>query len=88
MTRPPAPELKTSNDTERDPQFVGVVSYFPEPGQYALGPHEYLEHLHQVKSAVHIPVIGSLNGGYSDGIKSDPRGHTRCPNCLRDPAYR
>jgi dihydroorotate dehydrogenase (fumarate) len=45
-----------------DPQFAAVVSYFPEPEQYALGPHEYLEHLHQIKSAVHIPVIGSLNG--------------------------
>ena len=45
-----------------DRQFAGVVSYFPEPAAYALGPHEYLEHLRRVKEAVKIPVIGSLNG--------------------------
>ncbi len=45
-----------------DPGFAGVVSYFPEPEQYALGPGEYLEHLRRVKDAVRIPVIGSLNG--------------------------
>lgn len=45
-----------------DPQFAGVVSYFPQPDEYALSPDRYLEHLRQIKRAVAIPVIGSLNG--------------------------
>jgi dihydroorotate dehydrogenase (fumarate) len=45
-----------------DRQFATVVSYFPEPDSYALGPDEYLEHVRRVKAAVKIPVIGSLNG--------------------------
>src|SRR6516164_4686016 len=45
-----------------DRQFATVVSYFPEPESYALGPDEYLEHLRRVKHAVKIPVLGSLNG--------------------------
>lgn len=38
-----------------------ALSYFPEP-DLALGPDEYLEHLHRVKQAVEIPVIASLCG--------------------------
>lgn len=45
-----------------DRQFATVLSYFPEADHYALGPDEYLEHLHRLKSAVNIPVIASLNG--------------------------
>ncbi len=45
-----------------DHRFSTVVSYFPEPDRYALGPDEYLDHLRRVKEAVSIPVIGSLNG--------------------------
>src|SRR5678815_4226179 len=37
-----------------DRQFATVVSYFPEPDDYALRPHEYLEHLRRVKEAVKI----------------------------------
>ena len=36
-------------------------SYLPDP-ELALGPDEYLEHLHRVKKAVAIPVIASLCG--------------------------
>lgn len=43
-------------------QFAAVLAYFPEPERYPLGPDEYLEHLRRVKSAVRVPVIGSLNG--------------------------
>src|SRR6476619_6196918 len=50
-----------------DRQFAAVVSYFPEPEAYALGPDEYLEHLRRVKEAVKIPVIGSLNGTSAEG---------------------
>ncbi|MBE3561663.1 MAG: dihydroorotate dehydrogenase-like protein, partial [Ktedonobacteraceae bacterium] len=35
---------------------------FPDLDYYNLGPEPYLEHLHRVKEAVAIPVIGSLNG--------------------------
>src|SRR5471032_2981857 len=45
-----------------DSRFAPVVSYFPQPDSYALSPDGYLEHLRRVKSAVKIPVIGSLNG--------------------------
>jgi dihydroorotate dehydrogenase (fumarate) len=45
-----------------DRRFTTVLSYFPEPNVYALGPHEYLEHVRRVKSAVKIPLIASLNG--------------------------
>src|SRR5437773_1359434 len=49
-----------------DERFAGVLSYFPEPGEYALGPEEYLEHIHRVKSAVKIPIVGSLNGSTAE----------------------
>lgn len=45
-----------------DRQFATVVSYFPQPDHYAVSPDAYLEHVRQVKGAVRIPVIGSLNG--------------------------
>jgi len=37
-------------------------SYFPEHSSYDMGPEEYLEHLHNIKKSVNIPVIASLNG--------------------------
>lgn len=39
-----------------------ALSYFPELDRYNLEPDIYVEHLHRVKQAVGIPVIGSLNG--------------------------
>ena len=39
-----------------------ALSYFPDLDHYNLEPEQYLEHLHKVKQAVQIPVIGSLNG--------------------------
>ncbi len=41
--------------------FAEAGTFAPDP-MYALGPDEYLDHLRQVKQAVRIPVIGSLNG--------------------------
>jgi dihydroorotate dehydrogenase (fumarate) len=38
------------------------LSYFPDLGEYNLGPEGYLEHIRQAKAAVNIPIIGSLNG--------------------------
>jgi dihydroorotate dehydrogenase (fumarate) len=45
-----------------DRQFETILSYYPGPHEYSLGPHEYLEHLRHVKEAVRIPVMASLNG--------------------------
>jgi dihydroorotate dehydrogenase (fumarate) len=45
-----------------DAKFAGIVSYFPESNAYSMSPGAYLEHLHRAKSAVKIPVIGSING--------------------------
>jgi dihydroorotate dehydrogenase (fumarate) len=39
-----------------------ALSYFPDLDHYNLEPDAYVEHLHRIKQAVQIPVIGSLNG--------------------------
>jgi dihydroorotate dehydrogenase (fumarate) len=44
-----------------------AVHYFPDLSIYNQGPEGYLEHIRQVKAAVEIPVIGSLNGVSSGG---------------------
>jgi len=52
-----------------DESSAEAGSYFPEP-ELAPGPDEYLEHLRQVKAAVRIPVIASLNGVTTSGWTS------------------
>jgi len=47
--------------------YAESLSYFPDLDHYNLGPESYLEHLHRIKAAVSIPVIGSLNGVSSGG---------------------
>ncbi|NOK61865.1 MAG: dihydroorotate dehydrogenase-like protein [Chloroflexi bacterium AL-W] len=42
--------------------YAEALSYFPELDDYNLEPDTYLEHVHRVKKAVNIPIIGSLNG--------------------------
>jgi dihydroorotate dehydrogenase (fumarate) len=42
--------------------FADIVSMFPKPGEYPLGPDEYAAHIARAKSAVSIPIIASLNG--------------------------
>ena len=42
--------------------YAESLSYFPELGEYRMGPESYLEHLQKAKAAVNIPVLGSLNG--------------------------
>lgn len=42
--------------------FAEAISYFPNYDEFRLGPHEYLDHIRKVKSAVQCPVIASLNG--------------------------
>src|SRR5262245_16965946 len=55
-----------------DESSAEAGSYFPEP-EFALGPDEYLEHLRQVKAAVGIPVLASLNGISTSGWTSCAR---------------
>ena len=47
--------------------FAESLDYFPDMDHYHVGPELYLEHLHNVKRAVDIPVIGSLNGVSTGG---------------------
>jgi dihydroorotate dehydrogenase (fumarate) len=42
--------------------FAESLTYFPNTGDYNLGPDEYVELLHKAKQSLGIPVIGSLNG--------------------------
>lgn len=47
--------------------FAEAQTYLPTTGNFSLTPDHYIEHLHAVKQAVKIPVIGSLNGVSSGG---------------------
>ena len=42
--------------------FAEALTYFPSPQAFALGPEEYLDQIRQIKQAVAVPVIASLNG--------------------------
>jgi len=60
--------LKLQEDIERT-LFVSPESldFFPDFGQYSIGPDRYIEHLQKIKEAVNVPVIGSLNGVSTGG---------------------
>jgi len=47
--------------------FAESLSYFPDLGNYKLGPDGYLDHVRRAKATVGIPVIGSLNGVSTGG---------------------
>jgi dihydroorotate dehydrogenase (fumarate) len=47
--------------------FAEAQSYLPSTSDYLLGPDAYLDQLRRVKSAVSVPVIGSLNGTTASG---------------------
>ncbi len=47
--------------------YAEALDYFPEQDQYDVGPDSYLAHIEQMKAAVDIPVIGSLNGSTPGG---------------------
>jgi dihydroorotate dehydrogenase (fumarate) len=47
--------------------FAEALSYYPDLGNYKLGPDAYLEHIRKAKAAVKIPIVGSLNGVSSGG---------------------
>jgi dihydroorotate dehydrogenase (fumarate) len=42
--------------------FAESLTYFPEVGEYNLGPAEYVELVRKAKESLSIPIIGSLNG--------------------------
>jgi dihydroorotate dehydrogenase (fumarate) len=44
-----------------------ALSYYPDLGNYNVGPSEYLERIRQATEAVDIPIIGSLNGVSTGG---------------------
>lgn len=48
-----------SEGTESSPESL---SYFPQAGEFVLGPDGYLEHIRKAKQAVKIPIVASLNG--------------------------
>ena len=47
--------------------FAESLTYFPQPGEFRLGPEGYLEHIRKAKEAVDIPIIASLNGATVGG---------------------
>jgi dihydroorotate dehydrogenase (fumarate) len=59
---------------EMGESFAEALSYLPNPVQFQLGPHEYLEQIRRIKAAVEIPVIASLNGSSLGGWLSYARG--------------
>ena len=44
-----------------------ALSYFPQAGEFRLGPYQYLEQIRLVKQTVNLPVIASLNGTTPEG---------------------
>ena len=53
--------------------YPEALSYLPRPGEYPLGPHEYLEQVARIRRAVAVPVIASLNGTTDAGWLSYAR---------------
>lgn len=60
--------LKLHEDLSRgEDQFAEAATQLPQVGLYAVGPEAYLKKLAELKKALAIPVIGSLNGVSSGG---------------------
>ena len=57
--------------------FAAAVDYFPSMPDYPNAPDRYLANLQRIKTAVHVPVIASLNA-------SSPGGWTRHARLLVD----
>jgi len=47
--------------------FAESLSFFPQAGEFHLGPEGYLNHVRKAKEAVRIPIIASLNGATVGG---------------------
>jgi dihydroorotate dehydrogenase (fumarate) len=52
---------------EHDNSNAEAQDWFPATSDFTLGPDQYLEQIRQVKAAVKVPVIGSLNGSTPGG---------------------
>lgn len=53
--------------TQGTESFAEALSYFPSPGEFKLGPEEYLELIEKAKQTVRTPIIASLNGTTKGG---------------------
>ena len=42
--------------------YAEALTYFPDLATYNMGAEKYLDHIHQLKQAVSVPLIASLNG--------------------------
>ncbi|MDF7801180.1 dihydroorotate dehydrogenase-like protein [Pontiellaceae bacterium B1224] len=47
--------------------FPEAMSYFPDLGEYQVGPNQYIQLIGEAVQAVDIPIIGSLNGVSHEG---------------------
>jgi len=47
--------------------YAEALNYFPQPEEFRLTPYQYLDHIANLKKAVDIPIIGSLNGVSTGG---------------------
>ncbi|MCZ7638984.1 MAG: dihydroorotate dehydrogenase-like protein [Verrucomicrobia bacterium] len=47
--------------------YAESLSYFPQVGEFRLGPDDYLEHIGRAKQATRIPIIASINGASVGG---------------------
>lgn len=47
--------------------YAEALSYFPDLNRYNVGPDAYLRHIQNAKTAVDVPIIGSLNGMSAGG---------------------
>jgi dihydroorotate dehydrogenase (fumarate) len=47
--------------------FAESLTYLPMRGEFRTGPEGYLEHIRKCASAVHVPIIASLNGATLGG---------------------
>lgn len=47
--------------------FAEALSYFPQVGEFRLGPEDYLELVSSARKATEIPIIASLNGTSAGG---------------------
>lgn len=66
-------EQITQNQTGRvwhmdadDPHFAETLAHFPAPHDYSMSPDGYAAHVNQVKAAVRVPVIASMNGSSAE----------------------
>ena len=55
-------QLVTDAATEVEFDAEASRGYFPEAGEFHLGPEQYLEQIRRTKEAVRVPVFASLNG--------------------------